>query len=258
MNKGKKILIITLIMVFLVLSLVAVGLFLFNRKQESERKQEEEAILNAEENFKKLFLNLEYSENENEAITLSYKMEKTEEGKYEVDANVPLLNIETEVANKVNDEINNIFGKKLVEIVKNSTVYTKYSVDYIAYTNNNIMSLIIKSTLKEGSNPQRLMVQTYNYHLEENKLISLEEYMDINNLDKNTVQSQIINYIRDKSVNAETAVAQGYNIYVRNIRSDEYLIENIKTFFIGQDGKLYIVFAYGNTNFTETVDVVII
>lgn len=257
MKKSRKILIIVLVVVLLVLSLVAVILFLNNKEQEEIQKQEEEAIINAEENFKKLFLNLEYSENENDAVTLSYQMEKTQQGKFEVDANVPLLNIETDAATAVNDEINNLFGKKLLEVVKESTAHTKYSVDYIAYTNNDIISLIIKATLKEGSNPQRLIVQTYNYSLKENKLLSLEEYIDLMDLSKGEIQTQITNYIREKSVNTDMSLAEQYNLYIRDVRSEEYLIENVKNYYIGQDGKLYIVFAYGNTNFTETVDVVI-
>lgn len=258
MKKSKKILIITLVIIFAILSLVAVGLLLFNKEQEKIQKQEEEAIINAEENFKRLFLNLEYTENENEAVTLSYKMEKIEQGKYDVNAKVPLLNIETDTANAVNDDINNIFGKKLLEVVKENTAYSKYHVDYIAYTNNNIISLIIKATLKEGSDPQRIMVKTYNYDLVENKLLSLKEYMELNNIDKNAVQSQIINYIRGKNENTDTALAQEYNLYVRDVRSEEYLIENIENYYIGQDGKLYIIFAYGNITPTETVDIFIV
>lgn len=258
MRKGKKVLIIVLIIVLLVLCLVAGGLFFFNKEQEEIARKEEEAIINAEENFKNLFLNLEYSENENEAITLSYNMQKTEEGKYEVDANVPLVNIETDTAKAINDEINNTFGKKLLEVVKESTAYTKYSVDYIAYTNNNIISLIIKATLKEGNHAQRIMVKTYNYDLVENKLVTLAEYMEKNSIDKSTVQNQIINYIREKSEATDTALAEQYNLYVRDVRSEEYLIENVENYYIGQDGKLYIVFAYGNNNETETVDVIIV
>lgn len=258
MRKGKKILIIVLIIILVILSLVAVGLFVFNKEQVEIQRQEEEAVLNAEENFKKLFQNREYSENENEAITLSYKMEKTEEGKYEVNVKVPLVNIETDTAKAINDEINNIFGKKLLEVVKENTAFAKYNVDYIAYTNNNIISLIIKATLKEGIEPQRIMAYTYNYDLKENKLLTLEEYIESQDLDKNSIQNQIINYIREKSINSSGLVEQGYNIYVRDIRSEEYLIENIKTFYIGEDGKLYILFPYGNNNATETIDVIIV
>lgn len=258
MRKRNKVLIIVLVIILLVFSLVAAGLFIFNKEQEEIARQEEEAIINAEENFKNLFLNTEYSENQNEAITLSYNMEKNKQGKYEVDVNVPLVNIETDTAKAINDEINNIFGKKLLEVVRESTVQTKYSVDYIAYTNNNILSLIIKATLKEGNHAQRIMVKTYNYDLRENKLATLLDYMEKNSINKSAVQNQIINYIREKSGTVDTALAQQYNLYVRDVRSDEYLIENIENYYIGQDGKLYIVFAYGNNNETETVDVIIV
>lgn len=258
MRKGKKILIIILVIILLVLSLVAASLFLFNKEQEEIERKEEEEIINAEENFKNLFLNMEYKENQNDAITLSYNMEKTEEGKYEVDANVPLVNIETDAAQAINDEINNFFGRKLLEVVKESSAYTKYSVDYISYTNNNIMSLIIKATLKEGSHAQRTMVKTYNYDLKENKLVTLKEYIENNSLDMSAIQNQIIYYIREKSGSTDTTLAQQYNLYVRDVRSEEYLIENVENYYIGQDGKLYIVFAYGNNNATETVDVIIV
>lgn len=258
MRRSRKILIIVLVVIFLILTLIAVGLFLFNKEQEEIQKQEEEAIINAEENFKNLFTNLEYSENINEAVTLSYKMEKVEQGKYDVKVNVPLLNIETDTAQAVNDEINNIFGKKLLEVVKENTAFTKYHVDYIAYTNNNIISLIIKATLKEGSTPQRIMVETYNYDLVENKLVTLSEYIEKTNLNKNTIQNQIVNYIREKSENTDTTLAEEYNLYIRDVRSEEYLIENVENYYIGQDGKLYIVFAYGNNTATETVDVIIV
>ena len=112
--------------------------------------------------------------------------------------------------------------------------------------------------MKEGSEPQRIIVKTYNYDLVENKLLSLKEYMELNSIDKNAVQAQIINYIRGKSENTDTALAQEYNLYIRDVRSDEYLIENIENYYIGQDGKVYIIFAYGNNNATETVDVVIV
>lgn len=258
MKKGKKILIISLVVILLILIAVAVFLFLDNKKHEDIERQEEEAIINAEENFKKLFTNLEYTENENEAVTLSYQMKKEEYGKYDVDVNVPLLNIETDTANAVNRNINEIFVGKLTSIMNESTVYTKYMVDYVAYTNNNIISLIIKANLKEGNNPQRLIVKTYNYDLRENKLLGLVDYIEKMNFDKGTIQTQITTYIREKSAGVDTSLTEEYNLYVRDIRSEEYLLENVRNYYIGQDGKLYIVFAYGNNYYTETVDVIIV
>lgn len=258
MKKSKKILIIILIIVLIILSIIAVSLFLFNKEEEDKQRQEQEEIINAEENFKNLFLNLEYSKNEDEAITLAYEMEKKTEGRFDINANVPLLNIDTDTAKNINDEINSLFGQKLLDIVNKSSVYTKYYVDYIAYTNNNIISLIIKATLKEGSDPQRIIVKTFNYDLEKNTIISLEEYLEKADLDKNIIQNQIINYIREKNESVDETLAEEYNLYIRDVRSEEYLIENVENYYIGQDGKLYIIFAYGNNTATETVDVIIV
>ena len=98
MKKGKKILITLLIIILLILIMAGGVLFLLDKEQKEIERKEEEAVINAEDNFKKLFLNLEYTENKNEAITLAYKLEKSEQGKYDVDVNVPSLNIETDVA----------------------------------------------------------------------------------------------------------------------------------------------------------------
>lgn len=258
MKKSKKVLIIILIVILVILSIIALVLFLSNKKHDEIQKQEEERIINAEENFKKLFENLEYTENRDEAVTLGYQLKKTENGKYDVNVNVPLFNIETDTATAINNEINNTFGRKLIEVVKESSEYTKYYVDYITYTNENVMSVVIRAVLKEGSASQRVIIKTYNYDLSENKLLTLQEYMELNNLDKSIVQSKIINYIREKSEGTDAKLAEEYNLYVRNVRSEEYLIENIQNYYIGQDGDLYILFPYGNNNATETVDVVIL
>ena len=48
----------------------------------------------------------------------------------------------------------------------------------------------------------------------------------------------------------------GYQTYTRDLNDDIYKITNISTFFIGQDGKIRIVFAYGNNNFTSEMDII--
>lgn len=142
--------------------------------------------------------------------------------------------------------------------MNNGKEYTVYNVDYIWHINGDILSIVIKGTIKEGTNPQRITMQTYNYNLATDEEVGLEEMLNVQNLKKTDIQSKIIKTMREKNVNAETMAEQGYNVYVRDIRSDEYLIENIKTYFLGEAGHVYIIFAYGNTNFTETMDVIIL
>lgn len=262
MLKNKKILIITLISI-MVIMIITIGIILIVNKNDTNNKQEnnienEVNIDELESNFRNAFYNIEYSQKEEDTVMLAYKLEKNKEKQYSVNVNLPKINIDTKEAETINNEIIITYCTKLLDILTNSQSYTIYNIDYITYINENILSIIIKSTLKEGSNPQRLIIQTYNYDMENNKQISFEEILNLKNIESADIQSKIIKTIREKNEKTETVSNQGYNIYVRDIRSDEYLIENIKTYFLGQDGHLYIIFAYGNTSFTETMDVIIV
>ena len=49
----------------------------------------------------------------------------------------------------------------------------------------------------------------------------------------------------------------GYNeIYVRDLTSDIYSVDNAGAYFLGPNGNLYIVYAYGNSEFTSEMDIV--
>ena len=54
-----------------------------------------------------------------------------------------------------------------------------------------------------------------------------------------------------------------YFPYYKNSEGPDYLpigiisVENAKEFFIGENGYLYVVYAYGNESFTSETDVVI-
>lgn len=262
MLKNKKMLIIILISIMVVM-IITIGIILIVNKNNTNNKQEGnvENKVNIEElesNFRNDFYNIEYSQNEENIVIPAYRMQEENQKQYNLNVNLPKINIDTETTKTINNEIINTYATKLLNILKDAQNHTVYNVDYITYTNENILSIIIKCTLKEGSNPQRLIIQTYNYDIENDKQISFEEILSLKNIESSDVQSQIIKTIREKNEKTETVSNQGYNLYVRDIRSDEYLIENIKTYFLGQDGHLYIIFAYGNTSFTETMDIIIV
>ena len=50
---------------------------------------------------------------------------------------------------------------------------------------------------------------------------------------------------------------QGYNVYVRNEEDSMYEIDNTANYFLGKDNYLYLVYAYGNNNYTSEMDLVI-
>ena len=74
---------------------------------------------------------------------------------------------------------------------------------------------------------------------------------------KNDVEKAIQNYIEIQENNSKSLKNLGYGIYVRNSKDNMYKIENTKQFFI-KNGKLYIIYPYGNTTATTEMDIVII
>ena len=50
----------------------------------------------------------------------------------------------------------------------------------------------------------------------------------------------------------------GYSVdFSRDLSSGIYSVEKSTTFFLGEDEKLYIIYAYGNQNYTSEMDVVL-
>ena len=205
--------------------------------------------INKEEGAKKDF-------NYDEIIYCGYNIESAE-GNYDIRAKIPLFKIENEVTKKINQEIYDTFAKTIIDIVKNSNSHTTFNLDYVAYANNNILSLAIRCTYKNGSNPQRKIIKTYNYNIESNKLVDINELIKYKNLNKEEMQTKITEKIKKENAEVEAFAQQGYNVFVRNENDDIYKVENTPDFFIGKDNHLYLVYAYGNNNYTSEVDLLI-
>ena len=94
---------------------------------------------------------------------------------YELSLHVPIINIKSELSNSLNQITQATFINKANEIMQNNNTNNKtiYSIDYVAFVNYDILSVVIKSTLKEGESAQRVMVQTYNYNLSTNEELHL-------------------------------------------------------------------------------------
>lgn len=187
----------------------------------------------------------------------AYDIQKQEEN-YELDVHLPVINIKNTVATDFNKMTQSIFADKASDILNNK--YTEkviYSVDYISYVNENILSLVIKSTLKQGNNPQRVIVQTYNYNLETGEKIQLVDILAKKNIIQSDCQNKIHEVVTKAQEEAQVLVQSGYTVYNRNLSDSMYQISNISTFFLGKNEELYIIFAYGNQNFTSEMDVVL-
>lgn len=178
------------------------------------------------------------------------------ENKYDVNTHIPVINIENDDIEKYNEEIKNIFETKIREIKKANT-NTIYTVDYMANISNNVLSIVIKATLKEGENSQRLILKTYNYNLERKKEITLEELTTNKNLKNKDIETKLKEEIEKQNKGALELKELGYNVFIRNITEDMFKIKNINTYFIDNEGYIYVIYAYGNNNLTTEMDIVV-
>ena len=189
-------------------------------------------------------------------VYTAYSSEARKDNKYELDIDIPVINIVIIVAfvfyilNQV------IFANYKYFVIVFSKAYTIYSISYTGYINGDILSVIIKSTLKEGSNAQRTIVETYNYNLKTEKKVSIYDALNEKNITQDALNSKVNNVITNAIKDANKIQLTGYETYSRDINSDIYNIENIESFFLGEDGSLYVLFPYGNNNFTSEMDIV--
>lgn len=197
--------------------------------------------------------------NQNEDIIANeYVNTDKQASKYTFNINIPYINIKSATIQRYNNEIQSIFKQKALDIVEadrsNNTIYT---VEYTAYINNNILSLIIRSTLKEDDNAQRIIVQTYNYNLEKNKVATIDNLLEIKGISKNYAESKVREKIKASQAKVEELKKMGYNIFDRDYKSALYKMQNTTGFFLGKQGYLYLIYAYGNQNFTSEMDLIV-
>lgn len=192
-----------------------------------------------------------------ELVCTRYEKKEKSEDNYDINLNIPYINIKNSIVDEYNNEIEEIFADKARSILESKNKNIIYTVEYTANVEQDIVSLIIKSTLKEGSNAQRIIIKTYNYDLRNNKEISLQEILRIEQLEKQRVQDTIDNTIKEEQNKVESLEKLGYSIYKRNLSDDMYKIENTtEYYYLG--GTIYIVYPYGNDSSTSEMDLVII
>lgn len=185
-----------------------------------------------------------------------YSEKQNLEGKYSMDINIPVINIQSDIVTEYNNLTQSIFVDKINVILEGNSPYTVYNLDYTSYINNNILSLAIKATIKEGDNPQRIIVQTYNYNLETNSSVTLKDILEDRDIDEAVVQNRIKTVVQNASNDANKMAESGYSVYQRDVNDEMYLIENVANFIEGPNGELYIIFAYGNNNITSEMDII--
>lgn len=201
--------------------------------------------------------NSKKEEADKKIVYTKYEKKETKLNSYDLEVHIPHINISGEVVEKYNQEIENIFvdmAKKVLQSENNNVIYT---VEYVANIQDDILSVMIKSNLKEGSKAQKVIIQTYNYDLRNNKEITLAEVLKIEQLNENDVQNKIKADIQTEQKKAQDLKSLGYNIYSRDINSDIYSIEKSTEFYF-TGNILYVIYAYGNQMATSEMDIVIL
>lgn len=265
LDKNKSILIIALIILICSIA-IAFGVYAqitdkgINKKNDNEENTEYEDLKN---NFQEIFTN---SINKEATANLNFDYDKLlylkydiadKKGKYNITAKIPGFKEETETLKKINEDIYDIFATEIIKIVSDTSTNYTLNLDYVAYVNDNIISLVIMWKYKKGANAQRRIVQTYNYDIENDKILTIQDIIEYKGLNKEEMQTKIEKEIKSENSQSKTIAEQGFNVYIREENSEIYEVENTPNFFLGKNNYLYLVYAYGNNEYTDAIDLVI-
>lgn len=221
-------------------------------------------------NFENIFLNNINYQNNNisnnnkkdynkDLIYTSYEITEQVPNKYSINAKIPAINLNYSNITSINNDIDSTFKNKISDIIAGSknSENQLYDVEYMGYVNSNILSLVIKATLKSGNNAQRVMVKTYNYNLTSNEELKLEQVLALKGVSKTFAKKKINETITKANVSSQSLKDLGYSVFIRDLNSNIYNIENTSTFFIGENGVLYVLYPYGNSNLTSEIDIIV-
>lgn len=272
-NKRLKILYIAILAICLVAIVLTIILQITGEKGETGNNTTIPALTESEINqhkseFDNIFENkVYYAENNSYKITkvetkeeivyLGYQNHEKKINEFELDVNIPYINIDNKKIEEFNSQIKEVFEEKAKSILNSQKDNVIYTVKYSACISNNILSLIVRSTLKEGTNPQRDIIQTYNYDLINQKQYTMDDILEARGITKKEANQKIKNEIKTAQQKAEELSKLGYNTYSRDYTSDIYSINNVTEYFLDKDNVLYIIYAYGNENNTNEMDIII-
>lgn len=231
----------------------------------AKKTAEEYAIL--ESNFNQLFENslkvnsekisVEKLHTEKDVVYTGYSLVNEDETFYSVDAQIPIVNIDTEVAAKMNSEIRNEYYNKANSVMRQTEGNTVYKVSYAAYVNSDVLSVVIKASLKEEGKSEKVTIKTYTYSMASDKMLTLENLIEGKQTTKEIVQENINSEIKTAYQNAQIIAAEYGMLYERDLSSQMYKVENADCYFLTDDGYVYVIYAYGNNDYTNEMDIVI-
>lgn len=232
----------------------------FGNKTEEEKEQ-------LKTDFLKVFNNtIENKEGQNngkkvdidkDLVYTQYEKKESKVNSYDLEIHIPRINIESEIVDGYNKEIEDVFANMAKKVLQSENRNIIYTVEYTANVQDGILSVMIHSNFKEGTNAQKVIIKTYHYDLRNNKEVTLRDLLRFEQLEEQKIQEQINLEIETEQKKVEDLKQLGYNIYSRDTTSDFYKIENTTEFYV-EDDVLYIIYAYGNDSNTSEMDLIII
>lgn len=201
--------------------------------------------------------NIKKKENNKNIVYTQETITEKEDNKYSIVASIPKVNIDSNKAEEINEEINKMYVEKIEDIMKTAKEYTDYSITYKSYINGELLSLIIKETIREGKNTQSAKINTYNYNLNQNRIVSINDIISAKGYENKKLQKEIDAEIKDLNKKDEELRNQYTEVRLRETSDEMYKIENTENFIVNQDGYLYLIYAYGNKENTNKIDIII-
>ena len=202
-------------------------------------------------------VNVKKKDNSKDLVYNYQTVKQSEEESYNIEAYIPHINIDSSYAERLNNFIDKDYVDRVEEIIQESSQNVEYAVNYKAYLNGDLLSLIIKETSHEGREAQSTKIKTYNYFLGKDTEVSIMDIIEAKKLDQKEMQEKVYFDIDETNKKMEQLKAQNYSYKTRDKNDDMYKIENTSNFIVNNDGYLYIIYSYGNKDNTSTVDVVI-
>ena len=209
------------------------------------------------ENFEQENVNIKKISNDYDVVVTAFNYKEDKEN-CTIDVAIPYINVNHSSAKQFNKRVKEVYRKK-AEILKNqiSSMSVIYTVQYKAYLQNNILSLAIRSEYKEGEKSQKIMVDTFNYNVVEQREVKIDEILKIKNLKVSEATNRIRSEIKAIQEQNQALIDEGYSLYQRDYNSDMYDIMNCEHFLYGKNGMLYVIYPYGNRDNTSETDIVI-
>ena len=190
-------------------------------------------------------------------IVYTYKTVAEKDDKYSISAYLPKVNINADYADKINAQISQDYEDTINDIIDNTKEDTDYSVTYKAYLNGDLLSILIKENIHKGKSTQSSKNKTYNYNLNNNTEVGIMDIVEAKNYKQKDIQKEIDTEIEALNKKDEEIKTQYSEVKLRDLNNSMYKIENTENFIINDQGYLYLIYAYGNTEDTNKIDTII-